>query len=235
MAGNVLDSKYNIQRPQADPRDVDILYQLVQDEIKVQKDWNEAWINRRVLTQFLQANVTVEESFKVFKQFCNWRFQYKVDQIDRYDPEIMAEHSIGRVKFSDIRDVAGRPVAYVYPRYHNKYHGNEESLNKYIIYCLEELCKLSNQFEEGDGKFSFIIDLDGFSLQNMDYPSVKKMVWFLKNCYPERLGVCLFINYPWIFYSCWAIIKCFLNDVTRSKFFFCGKDEYREFIGLEMS
>ena len=235
MAGRALDSKYNIQRPQADPHDVDILYELIREEFKNQKDWKEAWVTRSIVTRFLQANIAVEESFEVLKNFCRWRVEYRVDEIQEDDPEIIAEDTVGRCKFVGTKDVAGRPVAYIYPQYHNKFHGNYERLYKYIIYTLEKLCNLCDINEESEGKFCLVIDLDRFSLQNMDYQCVKKIISFLKNCYPERLGVCLIVNSPWIFYSCWTIIKCFLNDVTRSKFLFCGNAEYKDFIGSDMN
>jgi len=41
----------------------------------------------------------------------------------------------------------------------------------------------------------------------MDYQFVKNLIWLLSHYYPERLGVCLIINAPTVFYGCWAVIK----------------------------
>ena len=62
-----------------------------------------------------------------------------------------------------------------------------------------------------DGAMSFF--LKGFALKNMDYAYVKRLIWILQHCYPERLGVCLIVNSPWIFYGCWSIIKLWLVNL----------------------
>lgn len=52
-----------------------------------------------------------------------------------------------------------------------------------------------------------IFDLNDFSTANMDYQFVKNLIWLLSRHYPERLGICLVINAPVLFYGCWTVIK----------------------------
>jgi len=52
-----------------------------------------------------------------------------------------------------------------------------------------------------------VFDLQDFGTANMDYQFVRNLIWLLSHHYPERLGVCLIINAPTVFYGCWAIIK----------------------------
>lgn len=52
-----------------------------------------------------------------------------------------------------------------------------------------------------------IFDLNDFSTSNMDYQFVKNLIWLLSRHYPERLGICLIINAPVLFYGCWTVIK----------------------------
>ena len=120
----------------------------------------------------------------------------------------------------------------LYPRYHDRYHGNLERLYKYGIFIFEQLSGLADK--NGDGTFCLVFDFQGFSNINMDYHGVKQMFWILKNCYPERLGVALIYNYPWLFYGFWEIIKRWINIVTRSKVVFCGQTELADFVDINL-
>lgn len=66
-------------------------------------------------------------------------------------------------------------------------------------------CKKCN--EDIIDSLCIVFDLQDFSTANMDYQFVKNLIWLLSHYYPERLGVCLIINAPTVFYGCWAVIK----------------------------
>eukprot|EP00111_Clytia_hemisphaerica_P022535 TCONS_00066252-protein len=117
----------------------------------------------------------------------------------------------------------------MYPHLHDMYHGDYPSLYKYITFQMEQLISICDQ-AENDGTFCLVVDMKNFAMKNMDYTALRKIFWILKNCYPERLGVALIINYPWVFYGCWEIIKLWLNDVTRSKIHFCYQKEMNDFL-----
>jgi len=75
-----------------------------------------------------------------------------------------------------------------------------------INWLLQELaCKKCS--EEIIDSLCIVFDLQDFSTTNMDYQFVKNLIWLLSHHYPERLGVCLIINAPTVFYGCWAVIK----------------------------
>jgi len=69
-----------------------------------------------------------------------------------------------------------------------------------------------------------ITDLDGYGLRNNDWSLMKVQSDEIQNNYPERLGVSYIINAPWYIASVWKIISRWLDDKTRRKINFLGKD-----------
>lgn len=226
-----IDKKYNVERPTYKQEDLEELQTQITSTARLHPEWKEFWIDEPTLIRFLKANITVAESHEALVNFCEWRVKYDVDNISPDDPDIKLEDSLGRAKILYGRtDSCGRPVMVVYPRYHNKDHGNIERLYKYAIYIFEQLSGLADKNGNANGTFCIVFNLQGFGMRNMDYQAVKQMLWILKNCYPERLGVALIYNYPWIFYGFWEVIKHWINSVTRSKILFCGDPELADFI-----
>lgn len=227
-----LDEKYKIKRPTYDDKELHKLQALINEEKVKYTTWMDEWLHQKVLIRFLKAFLKAEDTFEALKKYYEWRAKYDVDNISEEDDKIKAEDSHGRgVIVNGVCDRYLHPVVIVYPYCHDKYHNDYESLYKYIIFKIEKICKICEDENNAD-QFCLIVDLKQFSLRNMDYNAIKKIIWFLKNCYPERLGVCLIINYPWLFCACWEYIKSWLNDVTRSKIIFCGQNELSDFLDL---
>ena len=64
----------------------------------------------------------------------------------------------------------------------------------------------------------------------MDFPLAQKYFKALKDFYPERVGVALIINYPFLIYPVWQVIKLWLSNRLASKFIFCGRKEFNDFV-----
>ncbi|UJR38641.1 hypothetical protein I4U23_031306 [Adineta vaga] len=76
-----------------------------------------------------------------------------------------------------------------------------------------------------------LFDMDGFSMKNMDYQHVKFLINLLQNYYPESLGLALIVNAPWLFNSCWYLIKSWLDPVVQQKIHFIKNlDDLNQFI-----
>lgn len=72
-----------------------------------------------------------------------------------------------------------------------------------------------------------IIDLKGFSskfLSKKFYEYIKSTLTATQNYYPEILGQMYIVNSNLVFKGAWAIIKPFLDEKTKSKIIFSGKD-----------
>lgn len=100
------------------------------------------------------------------------------------------------------------------------------------MYCLESASAAAD-IQSFDQRVTFIFNLHRFGMSNMDFNFVKTSLHYLMCYYPERIAVCFIVNYPWIFESCWKIIKLWMNDVTRSKFIFAGEKELNDFVDLD--
>jgi len=227
-----LDIKYKMKRPSYDVEDLETLKRYFSKELNRNPEWKDFWIEEETMIRFLKANESVQESLEALETYCDWRHKFDVDNISPDDSDIQKESSARREEIlDDERDYCGRPVIIMYPRLHDMYHGDYPSLYKYVTFQMEQLTSICDQVGE-DGTFCLVVDMKSFAMKNMDYTALRKIFWILKNCYPERLGVCLIINYPWVFYGCWEVIKLWLNDVTRSKIHFCTKKELSDFLDI---
>jgi hypothetical protein len=49
-----------------------------------------------------------------------------------------------------------------------------------------------------------------------------------QNNYPETMGTLFIINSPWLFTTCWRMVKPLLNEVTLEKIHILGSDYMEE-------
>lgn len=215
-----IHQKYDIKRTSYKEEDLESLRLLIEPYFQSDEENRQ---NTAFLKRFLRAFLTPDESYQAILRYLEWREKFQVNSLSQHDPDIVKEDNIGRVTILEERDSHGRPTALVNVKLHDPATRDMHSLTNYTIYTLEQLASKCN--EEIIDNFCTIFDLNGFSLRNMDYTYVKRLIWILQNCYPERLGVCLIVNSPWLFYGCWSIIKLWINEVTASKIIFIQKPE----------
>ncbi|KAK6625884.1 hypothetical protein RUM43_006183 [Polyplax serrata] len=175
------------------------------------------------LKRYLRAFKTVDGAFQAVLKTNKWRVEYKLDQLSLDCPEIKKHHDANRARVLRHRDMIGRPVIYIPARNHNVNDRNIDELTKFIVYCLEEACKKC--FQEVIDNLCIVFDLKDFGLSCMDYQMVKNLIWLLSKHYPERLGVCLIINSPPLFNTCWVVIKGWLDENTSGKVTFVNSEE----------
>jgi len=77
---------------------------------------------------------------------------------------------------------------------------------------------------------TLIFDLTGFTLANMDYDVIKFMIKIFTEFYPETLGVMLVVNSPWIFKSCWKIVKPWLDPLVAKKIVFISSEKLVNYV-----
>ena len=232
-----LCEKYGIKRPSYNEKYFEDLKICVEEKLRVSPNWKKEWLTDAVLIRFLKAYLNVEDTLAAIEEYVLWRIKDNVDEkgslILEEDEELQHEKSLGRdVTFSDFFDRCGRPIMLVTVANHDRNHNNYPSLFKYIIWIMENLTKLCDEVSH-DQKVTIIFNLNGFSMRNMDFKYVKHFLNMLRFYYPERIAQCFIINYPWIFWGCWAIIKHWMNDVTRSKFLFADRQQLNDFLDLD--
>jgi CRAL/TRIO domain. len=232
-----LSKLYRIKRPVYNENDLERVKVIVGDLFTVNKHWKSEWMHEEALVRFLKAFLNVRDTVNAITEYCNWRHKEDVDGVQAIniegDENMMKEQNKERDRILyDHYDRCGRPILLVSVRNHDKQHNDYETLFRYSLYCLENLIRIADE-RAFDKRIVLIFDLNGFGMANMDYRFVKQTLHVLKTYYPERIGTCFIINYPWIFLGCWKIIKYWMNDVTRSKFIFSGRKEMSDFIDLE--
>ncbi|CAF1468066.1 unnamed protein product [Rotaria sordida] len=127
-------------------------------------------------------------------------------------------------------DRVGRPIIYISVKDHVKGQFSSESTEKLTILFMEIGRKLLHSPVES---ITVIFDMAGFSLKNMDYQHIHFLVNLVQSYYPESLGLALIVNAPWLFNSCWQIIKRWLDPVVESKVQFIKKlNDLTKFIDL---
>lgn len=210
--------------------DFDLLSKMVSNRMNENPDWDTKWSTDEVLRRFLQTFCTVPETTEKLVQYFDWRSNEKVDEINPYDPamkRILTGHS--NVILDDTFDRCGRPILVIRARNHRT-DENADDIWKSAVYYLERVCEQSDSTELKD--FCLVFDLGGFTTANMDFPLAQKFFKALKDYYPERVGVVLIINYPFLIHSIWMVIKLWLYQRLRSKFIFCGEKEFDEFVDM---
>lgn len=227
-----LNAKYGIvQLPAYSSEDFEALRKTIGNKINKSPNWDSKWNSDDLLKRFLRTFGTVKDTTEKLIQYFDWRFDEKVDQINPSDPaikKILSGHS--NIVLDGVYDRCGRPIMLIRAKNHRT-DEKAEDIWKSAVYYLEKVCKQSDDTQLKD--FCMVYDLNGFTSANMDFPLAQKYFKALKNYYPERVGVALIINYPFIIHSVWHVVKLWLNQRLRSKFIFCGEKEFNDFVEVD--
>ncbi|XP_046748342.1 CRAL-TRIO domain-containing protein C3H8.02 [Diprion similis] len=176
--------------------------------------------NEFSLKRYLRAFKTVDAAFQAILKTNSWRVEYGVAALTPDSPVV--KNNLNKAKVLRHRDMHGRPVIYIPAKNHNPNERDIDELTKFIVYCLEDACKKC--FEEVIDNLCIVFDLKDFGINCMDNQLIKNLIWLLSRHYPERLGVCLILNAPTLFSTCWAVIRGWLDENTSSKVFFVNSD-----------
>ncbi|XP_042870653.1 CRAL-TRIO domain-containing protein C3H8.02-like [Penaeus japonicus] len=175
-------------------------------------------VNEKTIRRYLRAFQSVDAAYKRILETDAWRGKYEVDKITGDSPSIKRVEKTKIAVILNERDKKMRPVIYVAVRNHSIYNRDTSDMTQYIVYFLEEACKKC--IEDEIDNLCILFDMKNFSLSCMDYPMLKTLFEIMQDHYPERLGVCLILNAPFIFSTCWPIIRAWLDENTASKIHF---------------
>ncbi|XP_068245914.1 uncharacterized protein [Palaemon carinicauda] len=186
-------------------------------------------VDEKLLRRYLVAHHTVEAAYERIMATDAWRKEANVADINSETPGVKSSIALKVSKLLVERDNRMRPVVYVAVRNHSFRNRDVDAMTQFIIYMLEESCKQC--LDDGPDNICILFDMKGFSLTCMDYPLVRVLFNILTDHYPERLGVGLILNAPYIFSACWAIIRSWMDENTSSKIkFIKGHDQLSAYI-----
>jgi len=116
-------------------------------------------------------------------------------------------------------DKEGRALLYMRPGKENT--TDEESQLRHLVWQLEKAIACSKK--KNMDKVCLLIDFDGFKMkQAPPMATCKKIIHILQAHYPERMYRAYVCNPPFIFRSLWAMIRPFVDPVTKQKVCFCN-------------
>ena len=101
-----------------------------------------------------------------------------------------------------------------------------------LVFHLEKAvaCTARKSAQLHDGKplekINLVIDYEGFKLQNAPPMSTTRYTLdILQKHYPERMKHAYLLHPPLVFRAFWALIKMFVDPVTKEKIVFCSGKE----------
>lgn len=179
------------------------------------------------MARYLRArDWDVAKAESLLRSTLEWRNTFKITEISPLDDAISLEGETGKT-YRNGFDLLGRPIIYMKPRFQNT--KNYDKQVRYTVHHLERAMESMNQFE-GVEQMVLFIDFHGYSITNAPPMSVtKEVLGILLNCYPERLGLALMIDAPFLFNMAYKVIYPFLPTETRKKIHFISgnKEEKR--------
>jgi hypothetical protein len=195
-----------------------------------------------LLCRFLKARKwDVKKAFHMLDADVKWRRDVKIDELVNMDPtqilgidkEIIDKFLPSWVSGTD---KMGRPILY------RSYGGNfeiwqltnrgvtVEKLIRYHMYENEQALRILAQQPEGKraSTLAFVVEAKGWHLGIATKDAlryIKGMAELDSAHYPERLGINICVNCPFIFTATWRVIRTWLDPVTVSKVLILGTNE----------
>ena len=206
------------------------------------------------IAQFLVFSVSfhsqgdVVKAVAQIKKTLSWRKEFGVDVIvkcfavantehdskdHRMMREILSEENRTGKIYTRGYDQEGRALFYMTPARENT---NVELNNmRHLVWSLEKAiaCTARRSVEIGMSKkplekINLLIDYDAFKLSNAPPMSTTKYTLeILQKHYPERMKHAYLLNPPLVFRAFWALIKSFVDPITKEKIVFCSGIEGR--------
>lgn len=192
-------------------------------------DFKRAWLSDACLLRNLRArNYVVADAHTLLTGTLAWRDEKAVWTLrDTHADEISFEMSSGKM-YRNGFDLKGRPILYIRDRRKNSDHYDNQIFN--TISALERLCDTMD-LSRGVESWVLLFDFRGYSNSNRaPFSMTKEVLSMFLDRYPERLGLGIFVDAPWLFHSLYRLIGGLLPTETKAKICFVNGtlDEKRE-------
>mmetsp|Transcript_29195 Transcript_29195/g.79011 ORF Transcript_29195/g.79011 Transcript_29195/m.79011 type:complete len:400 (-) Transcript_29195:328-1527(-) len=199
----------------------------------------------------------VAKAIAAIKHTLQWRKEFHVDKIvsaleddeakknginnmesndDEEEEEDLAtilrkENETGKIYVRGY-DKDGRAMMYMRPGRENTMH--EDNNIHHLVFQIEKAVKCSQK--NGHGKICLVIDYEGFHISKTPPMSTtKRTLDILQRHFCERMYRAYICNPPFVFRSFYAVIKPFVDPVTKEKICWCvgqkGMDQVVEDVG----
>ena len=170
----------------------------------------------------------IQHAILKIKDTIAWRRAFEVEKIKHcFDPDgdeemrkiIEKENETGKI-YCRGYDKDGRVAMYMRPHMENT--KDEVNQMRHLVYNLERAIACTAH-KSGREKINLVIDYRGFRLRDAPPLSTSRHTLdILQKHYPERMYRAYVCNPPSVFKAFWAVIKVFVDPVTKNKICFCS-------------
>nr|GME05487.1 random slug protein 5-like [Ipomoea batatas] len=168
------------------------------------------------MRRFLQArNLDIEKASIMLLKYLKWRHTF-VEKGYISPSEVSNEIAQNKVFVQGV-DKQGRPIVVVFGGRHLQIKDGFEEFKRFVVFALDKVCA---RLLAGNEEFMTILDLQGYGYSNSDARGYIGVLSILQDYYPERLGKCLIIHVPYVFWALYKIMYPFINNNTRNKIMF---------------
>lgn len=194
------------------------------------------WANDECLYRYLRARqYNVEKAMAMLENSVKWRQEFGVGLLQtEYDEDVKYLGQVG-CNYVHGKDKLGRPVVYMKPRNQLKEAGTQKQQMRHLVYTLERaIWEMGPDVE----KYVLLIDFGGYSIRNApNIATQRETMSILQDQYPERLGMAVFVDAPFLFNQTFKLLRPFVDPVTAAKLVFVSGKEKATFFpqNFEMS
>jgi hypothetical protein len=199
--------------------------------------YNSKIVDDNYLVRFLRARkLDIKKTMEMFTTYVKWRKDEDIDNISSFDfkeeNDVLSIYPRGLHK----TDKFGRPVHYeLLGTVDIEQLLKVSSLDRLLRFNVKKIDFLVNKifpicskaYGKNVSQFINILDLKGFSIRLMSkkvYDYIRVDSSNMQNGFPEVLGQLFVLNTGYVFTTCWALIKGFLDERTKKKVVFPGKN-----------
>lgn len=182
-----------------------------------------------LLLRYLRAtDWDVDAAEASLRKTVEWRVDHRIGELT---PEAVgAELDTGKLVVAG-HDRLGRPVIWMRPARENTRSHDDNIRN--VCLALERAVAL---MPPGVEKWVVVVDYNGYSMMNAPpMRTSKETLDIFMSHFPERLGMALLVDSPWVFGAAWTVLSGLMKEETRRKIFFVkgsaerGQPKYEKF------
>eukprot|EP01108_Squamamoeba_japonica_P002672 TRINITY_DN229_c0_g1_i7.p1 TRINITY_DN229_c0_g1~~TRINITY_DN229_c0_g1_i7.p1 ORF type:complete len:259 (-),score=41.59 TRINITY_DN229_c0_g1_i7:425-1150(-) len=165
------------------------------------------WLDDGMIYRFLRSVLFDEPAaIKLLKAHIAWRRTWVAWPAERINAT--PEARSGAITLLPEPDYWGRPVVYARPRYVFPAVRTLEDCEQVFVSVIEQAAVTARRYNVEE--CVLILDLTGWGLRNRDSATMKMQIDHINNNFPEALGRAFVINYPYVLWPVWNVIKGWL-------------------------
>ncbi|KAJ7285060.1 CRAL-TRIO domain-containing protein, partial [Mycena rebaudengoi] len=177
---------------------------------KLLVDVEKMWLSYECILRYLRASKwKVSTAIQRLEATLKWRREYGVYDVvtaDLVEPEAVTGKQI-QLGF----DVSGQPALYLIPSRQNTTEGTRQI--QFTVWMLERTIEM---MPPGVESLDLLINYAD-KAKNPSFSVSRSVLSILQDHYPERLGLALILNVPFLLNAFFKLITPFVDPITRNK------------------